>query len=423
MSISPGYLPFTAPGGPAAVQLPVAKILTLLGQPSYLGVLSVISFSHKPPSPSPFPFAPLVMSSSSLGLSNFLAQYGPDNFLVPGALLVNLYSNCLAAIRAAPSDLTRSVGVPTADLRAWVSRIDDAVSNWQCALHGPESLLLFAPYFAFDLVGSDHVALDVWRSYSSLSAPLLLVFPRRNSTPPPVASNLPVIRPADPLVPSFHSPDPIKRSRVAGSEVDAPALPPSRGRGGKRGRSSSKRRSRQVVQIARSFAKALDPGRRRDDPNYRCDYCSEQEKPCEPPLPRPSGKLPPGCLRCVTERQRCVPGPPLPPNPSLRVSPTLPARLDFLASVSTHVSPAGGSASSPPFSSSGAATGVAGSSSSSFAHVAPLTTASGSSNPPSRLFSSVPSAETREWLSVHGLTVSGLLELMNRPDPDDSPSR
>ena len=102
------------------------------------------------------------MSSSSLGLSNFLAQYGSDNFLVPGALLVNLYSNCLSAIRATPPDLTRSVGVPPANLLAWVSRIDDAVSNWHCALRGPDSLLLFAPYFAFDLVGSDHVALDVW---------------------------------------------------------------------------------------------------------------------------------------------------------------------------------------------------------------------------------------------------------------------
>ena len=363
------------------------------------------------------------MSSSSLGLSNYLAQYGPDNFLVPGALLVNLYSNCLAAIRAAPSDLTRSVGVPPADLRAWVSRIDDAVSNWQCALRGPDSLLLFAPYFAFDLEGSDHVALDVWRSYSSLSAPLLLVFPRRNSTPPPVASTLPATRPVGSLVSSFRSPDSVKRSRVASPEVVAPDLPPSRGRGGKRSRPSSKRRSRQAVQIALSFAKALDPGRRRDDPNYRCDYCSRQEKDCEPPLPRASGKLPPGCRRCVAERQRCVPGPPLPPDPSLRVPPTAPVKLDLLASVSTHLSPSVGSASSPPFSSSGAATGVAGSSSSSFAHVAPFATSSGSSNLPSRLFTSVPSVETREWLAAHGLTVSGLLELMNRPTPDDSPSR
>ena len=66
---------------------------------------------------------------------------------------------------------------------------------------------------------------------------------------------------------------------------------------------------------------------------------------------------------------------------------------------------------------------AAGSSSSSFAHVAPHATSSGSSNLPSRLFSSVPSVETREWLAAHGLTVSGLLELMNRPTPDDSSSR
>ena len=362
------------------------------------------------------------MSSPLLGLSNFLAQYGSDNFLVSGALLANLYSTCLASIRAAPPDLIRSVGVPPSDLRAWVSRVDDAVSTWHSAFRSPDSLPLFAPYFAFDLVGSDHVALDIWRSYSSLSAPLLLIFPRRNSTPPPVASVLPSAHPGAPLSPSLHSPVASKRPRVTEPEFAASALPSSRGRGGKRARPPFKRRSRQAVQIARSFAKALDPGRRRDAPDYKCDYCSEQEEKCEPPLPHSSGKLPPGCRRCIRERRRCLPGPPLTPNPSLQVSPATPVELNFLASVSTHLSPVGGSASSPPLSSTGPASGVAGSSSSSFAHVGPPTSASGSSHPPSRLFTSVPSAETREWLAAHGLTVSGLLELMNRSVPDESPS-
>ena len=362
------------------------------------------------------------MSSSSLGLSNFLAQYGSDNFLVPGSLLVNLYSNCLSAIRATPPDLTRSVGVPPANLLAWVSRIDDAVSNWHCALRGPDSLLLFAPYFAFDLEGSDHVALDVWRSYSSLSAPMLLVFPRRNSTPPPVASNLSSARPVNALDPSFHSPDSVKRSRVAGPEVVSPALPPSRGRGGKRSRPASKRRSRQAVRIARSFAQSLDPDRRRDDPNYKCDNCSEREEKCEAPPPSSSGKLAPRCRRCMQEHRGCFPVAPLPPDPSLQSSPSAPTELKFLASVSTHLSPVGGSADSPPLSSSGVASAVAGSSSS-FAHVSPPARVSGSSQTPSRLFTSVPSVETREWLAAHDLTVSGLLELMNRAVPDDSSSR
>ena len=255
------------------------------------------------------------MSSPYLGLSNFLAQHGPDTFLLSGALLTNLYSNCLSAVRAASPDLAWSVGPLPADLQSWVTRVDETVMTWRSSFHDPDSFPLFAPYFAFDLVGSDHVALDVWRSYSSLSASLLFVFPRRNSTPPLVSSDPPPIRPGSSLATPFlpHSLDSSKQPRVAGPERVASALPPSRGYGGKRARPASKRRARQVVRLARS--------------------------------------------------------------------------------------------------------------SSSFAPVASPAPASGPSQAPPRLFTSVPSVETCEWLAVHKLTISGLLKLMNRNVPDDSSSR
>ena len=252
------------------------------------------------------------MSSPYLGLSNFLAQHGPDTFLISGALLTNLYSNCLSAVRAASPDLAWSVGPLPGDLQSWVARVDDAVVTWRSSFHDPDSFPFFAPYFAFDLVGSDHVALDVWRAYSSLSAPLLFVFPRRNGTLPLVSFDPPSDCPGSSLATPFlpNSLDSSKRPRFAGPESVASALPLSRGSGGKRSRPASKRRPRQVARLAHS--------------------------------------------------------------------------------------------------------------SSSFASVASPAPASGSSQAPPRLFTSVPSVETCEWLAVHNLTVSGLLRLMNRDVPDDS---
>ena len=61
------------------------------------------------------------MSPPYLGLSNLLTQYGPDTFLASGALLTNLYSNCLSAVRAASPDLAWSVGPLPGDLQSWVA--------------------------------------------------------------------------------------------------------------------------------------------------------------------------------------------------------------------------------------------------------------------------------------------------------------